>query len=70
VDTHSTTSSEDKQVTIAVPEHRVAEFYALYARFLAGGRGLRGGAHRNRGHRCHGRRDARHAPHPQAETVL
>jgi Family of unknown function (DUF6416) len=49
----------DKQVTVAVPEERVAEFYSWFAAFLAaepgtlppnGGRGLRG----RRGSRHHG----------------
>jgi hypothetical protein len=48
-------TTQDKQITIEVPEDRVAEFYAFYGRFLAGfpgrrGRGRgRGGPH---GHRC------------------
>jgi hypothetical protein len=29
-------TSQDKQITIEVPEDRVAEFYAFYGRFLAG----------------------------------
>ncbi len=45
-------STQDKQITIAVPEDRVAEFYAFYGRFLAGFPGRRG---RGRGHRCGGR---------------
>ncbi len=50
----------DKQVTVAVPEERVPEFYAWFASFLAaepgfppqfGGRGRRGARHgRGRGH--------------------
>jgi hypothetical protein len=61
-------TTQDKQITIEVPEDRVAEFYAFYGRFLAGATGRRG---RGRGpghrhghgpgghHRCgpHGRRD-------------
>jgi hypothetical protein len=46
-------STKDKQITIDVPEDRVAEFYAFYGRFLAGFPGRRsrgrGGPH---GHRC------------------
>jgi hypothetical protein len=43
-----------KQVTVEVPEARLAEFYAFYGRFLAGERrGRRMGPHR--GHHCHGR---------------
>jgi hypothetical protein len=65
LDTQDTTSTQDKQVTIDVPEDRVAEFYAFYSRFLAvgserrrgGGRGgHRGGHHRGGphggGYRC------------------
>ncbi len=37
-----TTTTQDKQITVDVPEDRVAEFYAFYARFLAGRRGRRG----------------------------
>ncbi len=57
----SPTITQDKQVTIPVPEDRVPEFYAFYARFLdAGrpGRGRRGGRRgshgqgRHGGHRC------------------
>lgn len=52
----SSTPGQDKQVTVAVPEERVAEFYAWFARFLGGrrrrpGRGPRG--HRHDG--CRGR---------------
>jgi hypothetical protein len=46
------TPTQEKQITIAVPEDRVPEFYAFYGRFLAGG--LRGGRGR-RGARGHGR---------------
>jgi hypothetical protein len=42
-------TSQDKQITIEVPEDRVAEFYAFYARFLAGPSRRRG---HGRGHRC------------------
>jgi hypothetical protein len=53
----NTTTSQ--QVTVDVPEDRVAEFHAFFARFLAGGRGRRGhhrGAHRHHGRRCAERR--------------
>jgi hypothetical protein len=37
------TTTQDKQVTVEVPAERVPEFYAMYARFLAGRRrGARG----------------------------
>jgi hypothetical protein len=42
-------TSQDKQITIEVPEDRVAEFYAFYGRFLAGFPRRRG---HGRGHRC------------------
>jgi hypothetical protein len=37
MDSHATTT-QDKQVTVEVPAERVPEFYAMYARFLAGRR--------------------------------
>jgi hypothetical protein len=55
------TTTEYKQVTVDVPEERLAEFHAFFARFLAGrsGRGRRGGQRRHgrrgwadRQHRC------------------
>jgi hypothetical protein len=60
------TTSKDKQITIDVPEDRVAEFYAFYGHFLAGfpGRRRRGGPGRggpgpgHRGGHGHG-----HGPH-------
>jgi hypothetical protein len=63
MDTNITpTTQQFQQVTVDVPEDRVAEFHAFFARFLAGptGRGRRGrhgqphGGHH--GHRCAGRR--------------
>ncbi len=57
MDTESTiTTQQYKQVVVDVPEDRVAEFHAFFARFLAGrGRGRRGRYGRpHRGH--HGRR--------------
>ena len=61
-----TTSSQ--QVTVDVPEDRLAEFHAFFARFLAGGRGRRG--HHRRAHRPHGRRCAeRRAPTEGAEAT-
>jgi hypothetical protein len=55
------TQTEYKQVTVDVPEERLAEFHAFFARFLAG-RGRRGrhGGHRRHGHgRGHGCADRR-----------
>lgn len=56
----------DKQVTVPVPEDRVPEFYAFFARFLTVGRprGRRrpdayaGRSPRHGGHGCGGHRDA------------
>jgi hypothetical protein len=45
-------TTKDKQITIDVPEDRVAEFYAFYGRFLAGFSGRRRRGHGPRGHRC------------------
>lgn len=54
-------NTKDKQITIDVPEDRVAEFYAFYGRFLAGfpGRRGRGRGPGGPGHR-HGRRCGPH----------
>jgi hypothetical protein len=58
------TTTKYRQVTVDVPEDRIAEFHAFFGRFLAGraGRGRRGrygrphrGAH---GHGCAERREA------------
>ena len=60
----NTKSTNYQQVTVDVPEDRVAEFHAFFGRFLAGrrGRGRRGrygrphrGVH---GRRCSERREA------------
>jgi hypothetical protein len=63
-------STNYKQVTVDVPEDRVAEFHAFFARFLAGrsGRGARGRYGRPHHHRhgehgrCAGRRGAAEDP--------
>lgn len=52
-------TTQDKQITIDVPEDRVAEFYAFYGQFLAGFPGRRRGGPGRRG-RPHGR----HCHHP------
>ncbi|MEA2403939.1 MAG: hypothetical protein QOE08_586 [Thermoleophilaceae bacterium] len=65
MDTESTPPTQDKQVTVDVPEDRVAEFYAFYARFLAGRtRGRRG--HRHHGHGCGHGRDTEQRSEPEA----
>lgn len=65
MDTH------DKQITIAVPEDRVPEFYAFFARFLAapefGGRGRRG---RGRGPGGHGHGGHGRCGHPHQESRM
>jgi hypothetical protein len=64
--TPNTTTSQ--QVTVDVPEDRVAEFHAFFARFLAGGRGRGRRGHHRGAHRHHGRRCAeRRAPAETAE---
>jgi hypothetical protein len=63
-------TTQDKQITIEVPEDRVAEFYAFYGRFLAGVPGRRGGGHR-RHHRCghHHRDEQPAATESETQTV-
>ena len=61
------TPQQDKQVTVAVPEDRVPEFYAFYGRFLAAGQYGRRGRRGSRGHgRCGHRRDEREEQAPPA----
>jgi len=64
-------TTKDKQITIEVPEERVAEFYAFYGRFLAGPERRRG---HGRGHRCgggrhRGRPDESTASEPETQTA-
>jgi len=61
-------SKQDKQITIEVPEDRVAEFYAFYGRFLEGSRRRRG---HGRGHRCghhHHHGEEQHPAATEGET--
>jgi hypothetical protein len=60
-------TSQDKQITIEVPEDRVAEFYAFYARFLAGPSRRRGHG-RGHGHRCGPRRRPDEVAATETET--
>ena len=61
-------TTQEKQITIAVPEERVAEFYAFYGRFLAGSHGRRDRGH-GRGHRgCGHHHHADEAATSQSET--
>ncbi|HTI34084.1 MAG TPA: hypothetical protein VL422_10445 [Miltoncostaea sp.] len=64
-------TTQDKQITVEVPEDRVAEFYAFYGRFLAGfprrrGRHLGGPHHHGRG--CGHHRHAAAKPTEGAPT--
>ena len=57
----TSTYKQYQQVIVDVPEDRVAEFHAFFARFLAGPsgggrRGRHGRPHRHAGHRRHGER--------------
>jgi hypothetical protein len=69
------TTTKDKQITVEVPEDRVAEFYAFYGRFLAGspGRGRRGRGprgHRHCGpHHHEAPHDHESAPAPEAPAA-
>lgn len=59
--------SSDKTITVDVPEERVPEFYAFYARFLAGaGRGRRRGGPGHRGHHGHHGPCGHHEAHAHA----
>lgn len=51
-------TTKDKQITVDVPEDRVAEFYAFYGRFLAGP------MRRRCGHGCR----SRHAQRSRTEA--
>jgi hypothetical protein len=72
--TDTPTPTQDKQVTIPVPEDRLPEFYAFYARFLAadrpgGRRGRRRGPHgHGPGHRGPGCRKHGHE-HEHSEAT-
>lgn len=67
-------TTQDKQVTVDVPAERVPEFYAMYARFLAGrrrgprGRGPAGRPH-HRGCRPEHRSEQPEASEGRAEPV-
>lgn len=70
MDTETTpTPTQDKQITVDVPEDRVPEFYAWYARFLAAPtyRRRRHGGHR--GHRCAPRTQTPDEATPATPTV-
>ena len=61
MESNTTPNPQDKQITVDVPEDRIAEFHAFFARFLAG-RGRRGPAGPGGRHRRHGHH-RQHGPH-------
>jgi hypothetical protein len=63
------TNTNYQQVTVEVPEERVAEFHAFFARFLEG-RGRRGRGHRGHRHgHGHGRCGERHGRSERSEQT-
>ena len=64
----TTTTTQYQQVTVDVPEDRIAEFHAVLGRFLAGrvGRGRRGRPGR---HHHHGREGGCGRRHDSAERT-
>ncbi len=68
MESNITPNTQYQQVTVDVPEDRVAEFHAFFARFLAGPSGRPGGRrrhghgrhghHGHHGHGCGGRRES------------
>ncbi len=48
-------AAEEREITVSVPADRVPEFYAFYARFLAGRGRRRGPRGHGHGHGRHGR---------------
>jgi hypothetical protein len=85
MDRENSSTTQYKPVTVDVPEDRLAEFHAFFARFLAGPRGRgRGGRHgrphggrhghahgHEHGRRCAGRREDSERSEPtQAPTEV
>ncbi len=80
MDRETSSTTQYQPVTVDVPEDRVAEFHAFFARFLAGrtgrGRGGRHSGHHGRhGHgpvraaRCAGRREPAQRSEPTTEST-
>jgi hypothetical protein len=77
MESNITPNTQYTQVTVDVPEDRVAEFHAFFARFLAGPGGRRRGGRHGRhshGHGHHGRGCGRRGEsaersEPSAETT-
>jgi hypothetical protein len=69
--TSESTNTQYQQVTVDVPEDRIAEFHAFFARFLAGRTGRRArGRYGRHHHRGHGRGcGQRHGAPEQAEEA-
>ena len=75
MESNITPNPQSTQITVDVPEDRVAEFHAFFARFLAGPGGRRGrgrhghhGRHgHGHGHGCGRRREAGEQREPSAE---
>jgi hypothetical protein len=75
MESNITPNTQSKQVTVDVPEDRVAEFHAFFARFLAGPggrrrrRGHRRGAHGHHGRGCAHRRESAEQREPSTEAT-
>jgi hypothetical protein len=83
MDREISSTTQYKPVTVDVPEDRLAEFHAVFARFLAGPRGRgRGGRHgrphggrhghghgHGHGRRCAGRRGTSESSEPTAAAT-
>jgi hypothetical protein len=75
MESNITPNPQSTQITVEVPEDRVAEFHAFFARFLAGpgGRGRRGRHRRHgpgHGHGHHGRGCQRRESAEQREPTV
>ena len=77
MESNITPNPQYTQVTVDVPEDRVAEVHAFFARFLAGPGGRRrhgrhgrhGHGHGHHGRGCAGRREGAEQREPSAETT-
>ncbi len=77
MESNITPNSQYTQVTVDVPEDRVAEFHAFFARFLEGSSGRRGrrGRHghghhgHGHGHGCGRRRESAEQREPGTEST-
>jgi hypothetical protein len=77
MDGEISSTTQYKPVTVDVPEDRLAEFHAVFARFLAGPRGRGPGGRHGRPHggrhghgrRCDGRRGTSESSEPTATAT-